>query len=340
MAIVQHLLADQYGSHIGKFSERLRVTQKGQTLSQAPLLYLESVTVLNRGVSISADALEACCERGIPVHFLDAQGTPFASLYAAGLTGTVITRREQMRAYDDKRGVVLSIAFAAGKIQNQATTLKYLAKTRKETPEGDNLLRASTEVAEQQAALEKLKGNSRIDDIRSQILAIEGHAAKRYWQAVRALVPEHYGWTAREGRGATDPVNSLLNYGYGILYGEVERSLMQAGLDPYAGFVHVDRPGKPSLTLDLIEEFRQEAVDRVVFGLVNRRFVVGQNERGWLEDATKRQYAEHVLGHLQTAVRHNGQKHPLQQVIQMQARAVAAFVRNERQEYTSFKASW
>jgi CRISPR-associated protein Cas1 len=340
MAIVQHLIVDQYGSHIGKYSERLRVTQKGETLTQAPLLYLESVTVLNRGVSISADALEACCDRGIPVHFLSSQGTPYASLYAAGLTGTVITRREQMRAFDDQRGTALGLAFAAGKIQNQSTTLRYLAKTRKDTPAGENLLQASIEVAEHQASMEKLKPGRCIDDVRGQLLAIEGNAAKRYWQAVRAVVPEHYGWTAREGRGATDPINSLLNYGYGILYGEIERSLMQAGLDPYAGFVHVDRPGKPSLTLDLIEEFRQEAVDRVVFGLVNRRFVVEQDERGWLVEATKHQFTEHILGHLQTAVRHNGQKHPLQQVIQMQARAVAGFVRKDRQEYVPFKASW
>lgn len=340
MAIIQHLIVDQHGSHIGKYSERLRVTQKGETLAQAPLLYLESVTVLNRGVSISADALEACCDRGIPVHFLSSQGTPFASLYAAGLTGTVITRREQMRAFDDERGTALGLAFASGKIQNQAITLRYLAKTRKDTPAGENLLQASTEVAEQQASIEKLQQGRCIDDVRGQLLAIEGNAAKRYWHAVRAVLPEHYGWTAREGRGATDPINSLLNYGYGILYGEVERSLMQAGLDPYAGFVHVDRPGKPSLTLDLIEEFRPEAVDRVVFGLVNRRFVVEQDDRGWLVEATKRQFTEHILGHLQTAVRHNGQKHPLQQVIQMQARAVASFVRKDRQEYVPFKASW
>lgn len=340
MPVVQHLVADQYGSHIGKYSERLRVTQKGETLAQAPLLYLESVAVLNRGVSISADALEACCERGIPVHFLDAQGAPFASLYAAGLTGTVITRREQMRAYDDERGVKLGLAFAAGKIQNQATTLRYFAKTRKDTPVGEGLLQASTEVAEQQARLEEFKTAAQVDAIRSQLLAVEGNAARIYWQAVRAVVPEQYGWTAREGRGAKDAINSLLNYGYGILYGTVERAIVLAGLDPFAGFVHVDRPGKPSLTLDLIEEFRQEAVDRAVVGLATRRFAVEQNEQGWLSEATRRQFAEHILGHLETAVRYNGQKHPLQQVIQMQARALASFVRSEREEYTPFKASW
>jgi len=340
MAIVQHLIADQFGSHIGKYSERLKVTQKGETLMQAPLLHLETVTILNRGVSISADALEACCERGIPVRFLDAQGAPFAALYAAGLTGTVITRREQMRAYDDNRGVQAGLAFAEGKIQNQSITLRYLAKTRKDTPAGEELLLASAEVADNAARLGPLREAETIDAIRDQLLATEGHAARQYWQAVRKILPESYGWTARTGRGATDPINSLLNYGYGILYGQVEQSLVLAGLDPFAGFVHVDRPGKPSLTLDLIEEFRQEAVDRVVFGLANRRFTVEQDEKGWLSSGTRQQFAGHILEHLQTEVRYAGQKHPLRQVIQMQARALAGYLRKDRPAYVAFKASW
>src|SRR5258707_15829984 len=108
MPIVAQLIADTFGSHIGKYSERLKITQKGETLAQAPLMHLESVHILSMGVSISADALEACCERGIPLYFLDSRGTPFASIYASGLTGTVLTRREQLRAFDDWRGVRLA----------------------------------------------------------------------------------------------------------------------------------------------------------------------------------------------------------------------------------------
>jgi CRISPR-associated protein Cas1 len=171
-------------------------------------------------------------------------------------------------------------------------------------------------------------------------MAVEGNAARRYWEAVRGVLPAEYGWQARAGRGATDPINSLLNYGYGILYGQVERALVLAGLDPYAGFVHADRPGKPSLVLDLIEEFRQAAVDRVVFGLANRRYTVEQDEQGRLSQATRKNFAEHVLDHLEADVRYEGKNRALRQAIQMQARQVAAFVRRERAAYTPFKASW
>src|SRR5204862_398077 len=89
----------------------------------------------------------------------------------------------------------------------------------------------------------------------------------------------------REGRGATDPLNAALNYGYGILYAQVERALLLAGLDPYAGFLHADRPGKPSLVLDLIEEFRQAVVDRTLIGQVNRGVAFALDEATW---ATRR----------------------------------------------------
>lgn len=339
MPVVKYLIADQFGSHVGKYNQRLKVTQGGQILAQAPLLHLEEVSVLSRGVSVSADALEACCERGIPVFFIDSLGTPYASIYSAGLTGTVLTRREQLRAFDDWRGAALGLTFAAGKIQNQSITLKYFSKSRKETTSGEALRLAAIEVLDYVAWLDRLSGE-RIDELRGGILAAEGNAARRYWEATELILPAGYAWPGRQGRGALDPINSLLNYGYGILYGQIERALVLAGLDPYAGFVHVDRPGKPSLVLDVIEEFRQVAVDRVVFGLAARGFTVEQDEHGRLSDNTRRIYAEHIISHLEANVRYEGKRYPLRQVIQMQSRRLASFLRGDRERYEAYKAEW
>lgn len=345
MPIIQHLIADQFGTHIGKYSERLKITQGGKTVQQAPLLHLQTVSVLSKGVSISADALAACCERGIPIHFLDSRGTPYAGIYAAGLTGTVLTRRAQLRAYDDHRGLHLGLAFVEGKIRNQAVTLRYLTKNRKESAAGDELKRAADEVQDQLALLDGLRQPAAdapptIEPIRDRLMGIEGNGARRYWQAVRTIIPESYGWTERTGRGATDPINSLLNYGYGILYSQVERALVLAGLDPFAGFVHADRPGKPSLVLDLIEEFRQVAVDRVVFGLATRQFKVEQDEAGRLSEATRKSFAEHIINHLESEVRYNGKRHALRHVLQLQARQIGSYVRGEAERYQAYRAEW
>ncbi len=341
MPIVEHLVAEVFGSHIGKYSERLKLTKGKEVLAQAPLLHLQSVVIASRGVSISADALEACCERGIPVQFLANDGNPYAAIYAPGLTGTVLTRREQLMAYYDRRGVQLAIAFARGKIANQAATLKYMAKSRTETaPEmAAELKLAALEVLDYLAWIDRLEGET-LDNVRGTILAAEGNAAQRYWNCIQGIVPADYGWPGRKTRGATDPINSLLNYGYGILYQQIQRAIILAGLDPYAGFIHTDRPGKPSLVLDLIEEFRQVAVDRIVFGLVNRNFTVEQDEKGLLSADTRKRFAEKVLEHFEVNVSYLGKKFPLRAVFQMQAREIAAFVRGQREAYEPFKASW
>jgi len=350
MSVIQHLIVDTFGTHIGKYSERLKVTKAGETLIQAPLLHLESVLIASAGVSISADAIRGCTERGIPIHFVSSTGTPYASLYSSGLTGTVLTRRAQLEAFRDRRGLAVAVAFAEGKIRNQASLLKYMAKYRKETaPEIYEQLRLlSAEVLDHVAELERLladaleteRAAATVDAVRFEILSAEGRAAQKYWAAIKHVLPDGHDWPGRIGRGAKDSVNSALNYGYGILYSQVERALVLAGLDPYAGFVHVDRPGKPSLTLDFIEEFRQPVVDRTVIGMVNKGMALVQDERGFLTEETRRTLANKVMGRLESTERYETKRFPLRAIIQSQARHLAVFLRGERDVYEPFMASW
>jgi CRISPR-associated protein Cas1 len=341
VSIVEDLFADVFGSHIGKHSERLMVTKGTTVLTQAPLIHLERITIASKGVSISADAIAACCEHGIPIFFVSSIGEPYATVYAAGLGGTVLTRRAQLAAYDDGRGSNIGLAIAEAKINNQAATLKYVAKSRKESqPEIYDLLRdASAETASQSPKLERLRGMA-LDDLRTQLMAFEANAAVLYWAALRLIVPEMYGWTARTGRGATDPVNSLLNYGYGVLRTRVEYALHLAGLDSFAGFIHADRPGKPSLTLDMMEEFRSVVVDRLVIGLVNRRFTVEMTDDGRLHDDVRRSFATKMKAQLEATVRYHGDRVPLSIVIQKQARRLAAHLRGETDAYFPYRAEW
>lgn len=341
MAIVQHLIADGYGTFISKHSQRLRVSQNNEKLLEAPLLHLEAVVINGRGVGISADAVEACAEQGIPVYFLNSLGIPYASVYSSCLTGTIKTRRAQLEAYLIGLGAEAALAFAAGKIHNQAATLKYFAKNRKETAPAiyEELRLLAGEVFDHLVWLEKIP-IATVDDIRQDILTAEAHAAQRYWDAVALIVPPDYGWPGRVTRGAIDPINSALNYGYGILYGQIERAIVLAGLDPYAGFIHADRPGKPSLVLDLIEEFRQVAVDRVIVGLATRQTQIEQDEKHRLSEDTRRMLAEHVLNRLETPLRYEGKRVPLRHIIQSQARHLATFLRGDRESYEPLKARW
>lgn len=349
MAIIQHLLVDQFGAHVGKYSQRLKVTQKGEVLAQAPLLHLESVTIANRGVSISAEAIRECTERGIPIHFISSTGTPYASLYSAGLTGTAATRRAQIEAYRTLKGLRLVLAISIGKLQNQSSFLKYMAKYRKETDaslyrelrlRADEIIDSLIEIEQIRNYPEFQEGATAIEDWRAEIMGAEGRAAQRYWGAIEMVLPSKYAFPGRKGRGARDPVNSALNYGYGILYAQCERALVLAGLDPYAGFLHVDRPGKPSLTLDFIEEFRAPIVDKAIVGMANKGTLFVQDEEGRLTKETRRAIAEKVRERLESRAFYEGKRFPLRIILQMQARHLATFLRGERLTYDSFRMSW
>ena len=339
--ITEYLIADTFGTHIGKYSKRLKITQGGETLSQAPLLHLKAVYIVERGVSISADAVAICAQQGIPIHYMDALGRNVASLYTSGLTGTVKTRRAQLKAYDEEAGYHFAMAITHAKIHNQATTIKYLAKNRKESQPDvyRELHLCAGEILDCTAQLDTLVP-SPVSELRNILMGIEGNASRIYWSAVRQVIPEDYGWQQRIGRGAKDPVNSLLNYGYGILYTRIEQAITLAGLDPYAGFLHADRPGKPSLVLDLIEEFRQVAVDRVVWGLLNRNYTVEQHQDGRLCDEFRQDYAQKILDHQNATLRYDGKRVPLRIIIQTQARKLASFLCSDQAEYNGFKATY
>lgn len=338
---MEPLVVDQFGAFVGKKSERLQVLKKGELLAEVPLIDLEQLLIASGGVSLSSDIVYECGTRGIPITFLTFAGEPYATMISSDLTGTVATRREQLLAYADERGVALAKAFALGKIANQVNLLRYLGKYRREArPEVYRHLRqAVADIQDAAGQLERVEGRA-LDDVRARIMGCEGLAAKYYWEALRHVVPDDIGWPGREHRGATDLVNSLLNYGYGILYGQVERALVVAGLDPYGGYLHVDRPGKPSLTLDLIEEFRQMVVDRVVLALLGRRGELRLDEDGRLDGPTRKLLVDKLFERLEGEEPYEGRRHRLRTIVQLQARHLATFVRRERPRYKAWVGRW
>ncbi len=335
MPIIEDLVVSEYGSFIGLRGKRLRVTVKDAQTVEAPLLHLRSVQVHTRSASLSAAALAACCEAGIPIHFIDGFEGNYATLLSPNLTTVVTTRRRQIDAINNEIGVAAALQIGIGKIRSQAANLRYLAR-RQPDDVAHELKMQSADLLAYTERLETIQAES-IIDVRAEIMGIEGHCARLYWGALGALMPEYYEWPGRTGRHAKDPVNCLLNYGYGILYGEVQNALVIAGLEPYIGLLHTDRPGKPSMTLDLIEEFRAPIVDRTVIGLLNRYYEVQLDEKGRMEREMRKNYAEHILSRLNAQGTYKGKRYTLRSIIQMQARALAAALRGEAdyQSYTS-----
>ncbi|MBT9133264.1 MAG: CRISPR-associated endonuclease Cas1 1 [Firmicutes bacterium] len=186
-------------------------------------------------------------------------------------------------------------------------------------------------------SLESYQGQN-IDEVRGQFLSVEGRASAIYWQQVASILEGKVDFPGREHRGAEDPLNSMLNYGYGILYSQLWSAVLLAGLEPFAGYMHVDRPGKPSLVLDLIEEFRQPVVDRVVIAMFSKGCKV-QLEEDKLSATLRKELAEKILGRLETTENYDGKKYKLSTIIQRQSRSIATFVRGEG-KYRPFVGGW
>jgi CRISPR-associated protein Cas1 len=333
------LILSGFGLFLRKKSERLLVTKSKNVVYQFPFFRLTEVVLASRGISFSSDLIETLCEQGVRVSFLDSRGQPYAMLTSPMLSATVQARREQLLAFHDERGLDFARTVVSGKIANQERLLRYFGKyMKKADPERfQTLEQAAKTLKVHRANVTAVQGN-RIDEARDTLMGLEGAAGRLYWDGVRVIIGQKIEFFGREHRGATDAVNSLLNYGYGILYSQVWGAVLNAGLEPFAGFLHVDRPGKPSLVLDLVEEFRQPIVDRAVIAHLN----VGERvklEGGMLDQDTRRTIAERVLERLQAVELYQGKRYQVRSIIQMQARRLASFLRGDGQ-YKSFSFKW
>lgn len=340
MSNMEHVIVTGYGSFISKTSERLVVKTNKQIIQEIPFFDVEQLTVASKGVSLSAEVVRACAEAGISITFLSGTGKPYALLHSPNITGTATTRREQYKSLEDKRGVNWAKEILKAKVHNQASLLKYAAKYRKgkDVILYGRLMDLAKEVEAFETAIGAVKSDCINPDTRAQLMSLEAHASKKYWEGFEGLLKDKTAFVGREQRGASDLVNSLLNYGYGILYNQVHCAVLLSGLEPFAGFLHVDRPGKHSLVLDMVEEFRQPVVDRTVLAFINKGEDM-EMDGDRLPDAARKEFAEKVRERLESTERWEGKKLKIKTIIERQARHLATYLRGEG-KYRALRASW
>ena len=220
---------------------------------------LELIALVGR-VHITADALQLCLEQGIAVAWLQANGN-FMGRLVPELSRTADLRLAQFRMADDEpQALALAQTFVAAKLHNAVGLLTALRSNRRSQPalgRAIGELRAMADTVAQATSREVLLG-------------YEGDAARRYFAGLRLGFTGAIGFAGRARRPPPDPANALLSFGY-VLLANVLASLLEAcGFDPYLGFMHAVRSGRPSLALDLLEELRHPVVDRFVLRVCNR----------------------------------------------------------------------
>lgn len=248
-------------SYLGKDGECVAVHQEGALKAKIPIHTLESLVLFGQ-VSCSPFLLGHCAENGVTVSWLTEYGRFLASMHGP-VSGNVLLRREQYRKADsDESSSAIARAFVVGKIANCRTVLMRTAREY-----ADERLDAANERLS--SCLSRLKDAVPLNVVRG----IEGEAAHAYFGSFDALIRStspSFRFTGRNRRPPLDAVNCLLSFLYTLLAHDIRSALESCGLDPAVGFLHRDRPGRPSLALDMMEEFRPYLSDRLACTLINK----------------------------------------------------------------------
>lgn len=243
------------------------VKKDDEILLRVPLLNLEQIVLFNY-FGATPQLLGECAKRNITVSFLSEHGN-YQGTFVGESSGNVLLRREQYRIADDNRALRYAKNFIFGKLHNQKWVIERAIR--------DYSLRLDCELLKKHSVFigEQLKQVLDIEDD-GNLRACEGNAAHHYFSSFNELILQNkdfFKFTSRNRRPPTDAVNAMLSFAYTLLASECRHALEAVGLDSYVGFLHVDRPGRASFALDIMEELRPHFADRFVLSLINRNEV-------------------------------------------------------------------
>jgi CRISPR-associated protein Cas1 len=257
------------GAWLNKDGANVVVSVEGEEIGRVPIHTIGGIVGFGR-VSMSPPLMGFCASEGVTVSFLSEYGR-FLARMEGPVSGNVLLRREQYRRTDDHRQCSEIVrSFIIGKTLNQRNVIRRALRDH-----GADMTAADSALltAAEERLTAALHGATRAADTDS-LRGVEGDAAACYFGAFNALIRadrNEFAFNGRNRRPPRDPVNALLSFIYVLLLHDIRSALETVGLDPAVGFLHRERPGRPSLALDIMEEFRPFLADRLVLSLINRR---------------------------------------------------------------------
>ena len=324
------LVVQTPGAQIGQRGDELVVSIKGENLRKLPGQQVRAIYCYG-AIQLTAQAVETCLDLGIDVAYFSPAGRFIGMLRGLPASG-VDARRGQYRLFD-LPGVRLQLAreVVRAKIHNQRVMLMR---------NGDAPGRVLSLLAGFRDATDSAR------DL-TELLGIEGSAAAIYFEQFETMLKQRgdwkFDWRGRNRRPPRDPVNALLSLGYSILAKELTGVCYAVGLDPFLGFMHQPRYGRPALALDLMEEFRPLIADSVAISLVNRSELVPadfiRSTRGtFLSQRGRKAFWEAWFRRLDGEVSHPqfAYKMAYRRMLEVQARQLWRFLRGEATAYHGF----
>jgi CRISPR-associated protein Cas1 len=296
-----------------------------------PLDKLKTITI-SKGAKISSDAALLAIENEIEILFVDGTGKPQGRLWSIKYGSVSTIRRKQLDFTFSKAAVKWIKEVLMQKFDNQIALLISLAPL--EWKHKQKLDKAIERINDYKDKVKMQKAEI-VSDIAPSLRGWEGAASRAYFEIISLILPEEYNFEKRSQHPATDVFNSVLNYGYGILYGKVEGSLIKAGLDPYVGVMHREDYNRPVLVFDVIEKFRIW-IDYVVARLLMMKAInedcysVKQDGSYWLEALGKRILIQSINDYLDEIITLKG-------ISRSRANHIDLYAQNLAQRILKFK---
>ena len=340
-SLISNLFVNTPGTFLGKSAGNLFIRQKRRKVREILLSNLSSVTLLSRGISLSSDLITHCAAKDIPLIFSSPHGKLEAILTAPNSINSNIGLLQLEALSKEEKAFELARAFVRGKIRNQMNLMKYFHKYRKNTDKefsesfSEYIKCADKSLIE----LKNLNNREILEKTRQSLYGIEGSSAKDYWNLFGLMVGKRAEFTGRIRRGATDLVNSMLNYGYAILQSRIYLAIIKAGLTPQISFLHAARRGKPTLAFDIIEEFRPSVVDRSVITMFNRNEPASLDEDGNLTIETRQRLISRVQIRLATILNFRKKELKIDEIIFHQTQGLVRHLQSQS-KYKPFIEKW
>ncbi len=300
------LILNTFGTSLNRDNEGFVITHKDGR-QRVPAEGITSIQI-SRGAQITSDAVMLAVEREIEVLFMDRGGTPIGRIWSPKYGSVSTIRKGQLNFTFSKEAVEWIKEVISKKIENQQALLLMMKVD-------DDVTRRVVEKAiarleDYRRKIETVEGDI-VSDVASTLRGWEGVSSKIYFEVLNLFLPEEYRFENRSQHPAMDIVNAFLNYGYGLLYGKIEGSLIKAGIDPYIGVLHRDDYNRPVLVYDVIELYRVW-VDYVVYSLIAQKVVTDEyysvKEDGsyWLEGLGRRVLIQSLNDYLEETIQVKG----------------------------------
>ncbi len=323
----------QDGAYVRKEGERVKVTCDKQVILDVPMIKVDQVALFGP-TQISSQALVEFLKRDIEVVFLSKNGRYRGRLQPEFSKNSILRKAQFKASIDPQRSLDLAKAFAYGKLANMRTLLR---RTSRQSP-FDEANKSCERIA---YIITRLKSSTTVDEVRG----CEGEGTSAYFYAFKKLIKiPDFKFPGRIRRPPTDATNALLSFGYTLLLNEALAACNIVGFDPYIGYLHSDKYGKPSLALDLMEEWRPALIDSFVLSLINKKVIKASDfssELGnacRLKDVARKKFLEGYEQKKRSNIKHPifGYQVTYWRSIELQARILGKVLMGEADAYIPF----